>query len=102
MQTIDTLFCVALCDYPEDLPAKARDAAQTRYAKTLERQLGGAEQVAAALDTMQMLEDAAPEEVSAADLELIRRWGKASQAAREAALRDLGDAEGAYFDVRLT
>lgn len=102
MQTIDTLFCVTLHDYPHDLPDKARETAQSRYAKTLERQLGGAEVVAEALDTLLRLQDTSPEEVSADDLALLRRWSRATQAAREAALRDLGDAETAYFEVELT
>ena len=72
-----------------------------RYAKKLEKQLGGPEQVAAALDTMTNLEESPPEVVSPGDLTLLKAWGKASVAAKQAGFRDLGEGEGAYFEVRL-
>ena len=52
MQVIESTYAVILRDYPEELPAKERIAAETRYARALEKQHGGPEQVAAALDTM--------------------------------------------------
>lgn len=36
METIETTYTVTLRDYPEELPAKERIAAETRYAKALE------------------------------------------------------------------
>ena len=60
MQVIESTYVVNLRDYPEELPAKERIAAETRYARGLEKQLGGPEQVAAALDTMQSLEESPP------------------------------------------
>jgi hypothetical protein len=101
MQVIESTFAVTLRDYPEELPAKERIAAEIRYAKALEKQLGGPEQVAATLDTMQSLEESPPEVVSPGDLTLLKAWGKASVAARQAGFRDLGEGEGAYFEVRL-
>ena len=64
MQVIESTYVVTLRDYPEEIPAKERIAAETRYAKALEKQLGGPEQVAAALDTMHSLEESPPEVVS--------------------------------------
>lgn len=101
MEVIDTLFTVALRDYPEDLPAKDRIAAETRYIKELTRQFGSPEQVAAALDTMHSLEESPPEVVAPSELALLKHWGKATNAARQAGFRDLGEAEGAYFEVQL-
>lgn len=66
-----------------------------------EKQLGDPEQVAAALDTMHSLEESPPEVVSPGDLTLLKAWGKASAAAKQAGFRDLGEGEGAYFEVRL-
>ena len=60
MQVIESTYAVILRDYPEELPAKERIAAETRYARALEKQLGGPEQVAAALDTMLSLEESPP------------------------------------------
>lgn len=102
MEVVETLYTVALCDHPQDLPSKARADAEARYARELERHLGSAEQVAAALDTLHSLEDAPPEQVSAAELSAIRLWSKASAAARQAAMRDLGDMDAAYFEVQLS
>ncbi|WP_460479350.1 hypothetical protein [Comamonas humi] len=101
MEVIDTLFTVALRDYPEDLPAKNRLAAETRYTRELTRQFGSPEQVAAALDTLQSLEDFPPESVSPSELALVKQWGKATNAARQAGFRDLGEVEEAYFEVQL-
>ena len=101
MELIETTYTVTLRDYPEELPARERIAAETRYAKELDKQLGGPEQVAAALDTMTNLEESPPEVVSPGDLTLLKAWGKASVAAKQAGFRDLGEGEGAYFEVRL-
>lgn len=101
MEVIDTLFTVALRDYPGDLPPKDRIAAEVRYTKELTRQLGSPEQVAAALDTLHSLEESSPETVASSDLALLKAWGKAANAARQAGFRDLGEGEGAYFEVQL-
>lgn len=83
------------------IPAKERIAAETRYAQALDKQLGGPEQVAAALDTMHRLEESPPEVVSPGDLTLLKAWDKASAAAKQTGFRDLGERDGAYFEVRL-
>lgn len=101
MDTVEAIYTVTLRDYPEVLPAQQQAAAEKRYARELEKQLGGPEQVAAALDTLSSLEESPPEVVSPGDLTLLKHWGRASVAARQAGFRDLGDAEGAYFEVRL-
>ncbi|NMM78881.1 hypothetical protein [Acidovorax sp. SRB_24] len=100
MQTIECTYTVTLRDYPEPLPATQRTAAEARYAQELERQLGGPEQVAAALDTMASLEASAPQ-LTPGDLALLKAWGRASVAARQAGFRGLGEASSAYFDVGL-
>jgi hypothetical protein len=101
MQAIECTYTVTLRDYPEQLPATERIAAEGRYAQELERQLGGPEQVAAALDTMASLEASPPRQLSPGDLTLLKAWGKASVAARQAGFRGLGEARSAYFDVGL-
>ena len=100
MDTLEAIYTVTLRDYPEDLPAQQRANAERRYAKELEKQFGGPEQVATALDTMSSLEDSPPEVVSPGDLTLLKHWGRASVAAKQAGFRDLGEADGAYFEVR--
>jgi 3-hydroxyacyl-CoA dehydrogenase len=102
MEVIDTLYTVTLRDCPDEVPERIRTMAEARYAKALENALGGPEQVAAALDTMADLETADAEEISQADLALAARWAKACNAARQAGFRDLGEAEGMYFEVRIS
>ncbi|BEU97237.1 hypothetical protein ACDW_29420 [Acidovorax sp. DW039] len=102
MEVIDTLYTVTLRDCPDEVPERTRTMAEARYAKALENALGGPEQVAAALDTMADLETADAEEISQADLALAARWTKACNAARQAGFRDLGEAEGMYFEVRIS
>lgn len=99
MEIIDTPYSVTLRDYPEALRHADRVKIETRYAKELERTFGSPENVAAALDTMESLESSPPEVLSPGDLSLVKQWGKASAAARQAALREIGDAEGCYFEV---
>ncbi|CAN7301334.1 hypothetical protein [Acidovorax sp. Leaf78] len=101
MDTLEACYTVTLRDYPEELPAQQRANAERRYAKELEKQFGGPEQVAAALDTMSSLEESPPEIVSPGDLTLLKHWGRASVAAKQAGFRDLGEADGAYFEVRV-
>lgn len=97
----DVAYTVALRDFPEELPERRRIEAESRYARELERVFRSPLEVVTALRAIGNLEDAPPDEVSAADLDLLRRWGKASTAARQAGFRDLGEADGAYFDVRV-
>jgi hypothetical protein len=101
MQAIECTYSVTLRDYPEQLAATERIAAEARYAQELERQLGGPEQVAAALDTMASLEESPPQRLLPGDLTLLKAWGKASVAARQAGFRGLAEARSAYFDVGL-
>ena len=101
MDTLEATYTVALRDFPHALPDRSRIEAESRYARELERVFRGPGDVAMALRAIGSLEDAAPDEVTAEHLELLRQWNKASTAARQAGFRDLGDAEGAYFDVRI-
>lgn len=101
MEVIEATYTVSLQDYPEQLPAKERIAAEARYVKELEKQLGGAEQVAAALATMNDLEQSPPDVVTPGDLMLLNAWGRASAAARQAGFRGLGEADGSFFEVQL-
>ena len=93
-------FSVTLCDYP-DLPDTERMRAEHRYARTLARQLGGEDQVASALRTLESLEDASPEDVTEDAKTTYHRWMKAARAAAEAGMQGLGGEEGCYFEVRV-
>ncbi|AVP58055.1 hypothetical protein [Pulveribacter suum] len=100
METVaESLYTVALRDAPSSLPADARITAETRYARELERALGGPGQVAETLAAVLSLEDA--DAMTDADQALAGRWQKAAGKARERALSQIGEAEEAYFEVRI-
>lgn len=96
----ESLYTVALRDAPSSLPADARITAEARYARELERALGGPEQVASTLDSVLSLEGA--DVITAVDKKLAEQWQKASGTARDRALAQIGDAEEAYFEMRLS
>ena len=92
-------FTVTLCDYPQ-LPEPERQRAEARYARVLERHLGGTAQVAEIFSAVQQLEDAAPDEVSDHMRQLYGRWAKAARLATEAGMQGLGEGEGSFFEIR--
>ena len=93
-------FSVTLCDYP-GLPDIERLRAEHRYARALTRQLGGEDNVALALRTLENLEDAPPEDITEDAKSTYHRWMKAARAAAEAGMQGLGGEDGCYFEVRV-
>lgn len=93
-------IAVELCDYP-GLPQHERERAQMRYARTLARQLGGEANVAHALQTLERLQEAEPEDITEDAKSIYQRWVKAARAAAEAGMQGLGGEEGCYFEVRV-
>lgn len=96
----DVPYRVALCDAPSSLPGDARLAAEARYARELERLLGGPYEVTAAFDVMCGMEHA--DTVSEVEKAVVLRWQRAASTARDRALSHIGEAEEAYFEVRLS
>ena len=82
------------------LPAAHRIHAEVRYAKALERALGGADAVPVAFLAWTSVTENSPEDIRAETLELARRWQRAADQARQAGLQEVG-AEEAYFEVKL-
>ncbi len=90
-------YTVALRDLSE-LPPDRRATAEARYARALERQLGGPEGVAGSLAAVQRLQRHA---ASGADaVAQIHRWARAVSVARRIALRGLGQVEGVFVLAR--
>ena len=99
--TLETLYTVALRDYPE-LPLKERLAAEVRYCRALERRLGPPEDVVHALRAVEQLADGgSADEPSAEELKLVAHWRIATDAARQAAMQGLGESPESWFDVRM-
>lgn len=83
------------------LPVNSRIQAEVRFAKALERALGGPEAVVAAYAAWTSATEEGADEPSPDVVATVQRWQRAADAARRAGLQDVGEAEEAYFEVRL-
>ena len=93
-------YTITLQDAPADLPDRARQDAEQRFRRTLERALGGPDAVLAAYRAWQTAEDTAEGEMSAEDVALAKQWITAAGRARGDAFQSLGEME-AWFEVRV-
>lgn len=83
------------------LPPKIRIEAEVRFAKSLERALGGPAAVVAAYAAWTSATEDGADEPSPEVVATVQRWQRAADAARRAGLQDVGEAEEAYFEVRI-
>ncbi|WP_253207029.1 hypothetical protein [Verticiella alkaliphila] len=93
-------YSVTLEDFPEITP-QYRQEAERRFRKTLERALGGEDEVTPAYRAWQNAEESSESELSPLDRELALRWQKAAQRARQDGFHGLGESDEAYFEIRL-
>ncbi|WP_298016620.1 hypothetical protein [uncultured Castellaniella sp.] len=94
------MYTITLQDAPADLPAQARQDAEQRFRRTLERVLGGPEQTLEAYRAWATAEDTAENEMAPGDIVLAKRWLAAAWRARGDALQAMGETE-AWFEVRV-
>lgn len=78
-----------------------RIQAEVRFANSLERALGGPQAVVDAYTAWVDATEDGADEPSPAVVASVRRWQRAADAARQAGLQEVGEAEEAYFEVRL-
>lgn len=83
------------------LPMNRRFQAEVRFAKSLERTLGGPKAVVDAYAAWVNATEDGADEPSPEVVVSVRRWQRAADAARQAGLQEVGEAEEAYFEVRL-
>lgn len=93
-------YTITLQDAPSDITDRAKRDAEERFRRTLERALGGPDEVLAAHRAWQAAEDTAEGEMSAEDIGLAKQWIAAATKARNDGFRDLGETE-AWFEVRM-
>ncbi|MPS27602.1 MAG: hypothetical protein E2576_11220 [Alcaligenaceae bacterium] len=93
------MYTVTLQDYPH-LPEELRLQAERRYARTLEKALGGSEGLAAAYKAWNWAEESL-DEISDEDRSLALRWQRAATKAAQEGFAALGETDSAYFEVRL-
>jgi len=94
------MYQINLQDPPSDLPDRARTDAENRFQRTLERALGGPENVITAYQAWQTAEETSEAEMSDEEISMAKKWMTAASRARNDGLRDLGETE-AWFEVRV-
>ncbi len=94
------MYAITLQDVPSIVPEQARLDAESRFQKTLERALGGPENVMLAYRAWQTAEESSDIELSYEQITLVKKWLAAATRARNDGLRDLGETE-AWFEVRV-
>lgn len=98
---MDHPYTVALIVEAVELPTAARIEAEKRYASTLERNLGGPDEVAAVLKAWQAANDSALQDIDQLTADTAVRWPRAADRAQQAAMGSIGELPGAHFEVRL-
>lgn len=93
-------YTVTLQDFPE-IPADLRIQAEHRFVRTLERSLGGVDEVRPAYKAWSSAEDSSESELSLEEKALASRWQRAALKARQEGFNGLGEVQEAYFEVRL-
>jgi hypothetical protein len=83
------------------LPSSNRIAAETRFAKVIERSLGGPEAVATTYRAWVCVSESSASDIDQATASLGVMWPRAYDAARDAGFRELGEMPSAHFEVRL-
>lgn len=94
------MYSITLQDAPADIPEKARQEAERKFQRTLERALGGPDAVLDAYRAWAAAEDTAADEMSPEDVALAKRWIAAARRARDDAFQQMGETE-AWFEVRV-
>ncbi|MDQ0082862.1 MULTISPECIES: hypothetical protein [Variovorax] len=91
-------YTVKLVDFP-DAPADVIATAESRFRRELDKLLG--ESVEAALKAFENASESSADELSKDELALAATWAKAYETAKTAGFRALGEADEAYFEIRL-
>lgn len=89
---------VRLIDPPSATPPEGIKDAEARFRRELERALG--DDLIEALRAFNAASESSAEDLTKDEIKLATRWSAAFDKARQAGMRDLGDAQESYFEVR--
>lgn len=92
-------YTVALQE-ARDLPMRERIEAEVRFAKELERALGGEDAVAEVYKAWLDASESEANQIDTSTAMKAVRWPRAADAARQAGFSKLGDIGEAHFEVR--
>ena len=89
-------YTIILQDFPE-IPQYTRVKAEDQYRRALEKALGGSDEVEPAYRAWLNVSESGNDQVAQAT-----KWQKASDLARQAGFRSLGESAEAYFEFKLS
>lgn len=91
-------YTVKLIDFP-DAPADVIASAESRFRRELDKLLGDG--VEPALKAFENASESSADELTKDEIGLAANWAKAYDAAKTAGFRALGEADEAYFEIRI-
>ncbi|CAN5292262.1 hypothetical protein BH10PSE16_BH10PSE16_00590 [soil metagenome] len=94
-------YSITLHDFP-GIPEDTREKAQDQYRRALEKALGGPDEVLPAYRAWLNVSESGNDQLNKDEIALATKWGKASELARQAGFRSLGESDEAYFEVKLS
>lgn len=93
-------YTITLQDFP-DIPEDTRVKAEDQYRRALEKALGGPDDVLPTYHAWLNVSESGNDELNADDTALANRWITASNLAKQAGFRSLGESDEAYFEFNL-
>jgi len=94
-------YSITLQDFPE-LPEDACVKPEDQYRRSLEKALGGADEVVLAYRAWLSVSESGNDQVGKEEEARAYKWQKASDLARQAGFRSLGESTEAYFEFKLS
>ena len=95
-------YRITLQDSPE-IPVDTRVKSEDQYRRALEKALGGPEEVVpAAYRAWLSVSESGNDQVGKEEVAQATQWQKASDLARQAGFRSLGESPEAYFEFKLS
>ena len=94
-------YRITLQDFPK-LPKDARVKAEDQYRRALEKALGGSDEVVFAYRAWLSVSESCNEQAGNEEAARAGKWQKASDLARQAGFRALGESTEAYFEFKLS
>ena len=93
-------YTITLQDFP-DIPEDTRVKAEEQYRRALEKALGGIDEVLPIYRAWLNVSESGNDQLSKADVAMATKWEKASDLAKQAGFRALGESDEAYFEFKL-
>lgn len=94
-------YRITLQDFPE-IPDDTRMKAEDHYRRALEKALGGPDEVVPAYRAWLSVSESGNDQAGKEDVAQASKWQKASDLARQAGFRSLGESTEAYFEFKLS